>query len=114
MRTRKKQQPTTGKPQPRRFSRSNPCTKLDLWNAFRGKRGFIRVQVDVAHSMIGLNAPRYMLKNGYLEHFEQRNVEFYRLTADGEYWLYEKFSRLTKKHPEWLDEAANLPAALRT
>jgi hypothetical protein len=110
MRVRKKK---TGKPEPAHFTKDNPVTKLQLWNCFRGRRGFTRIQIDAAHAIIGLNAPRYMIGKGYLEHYEQRYQEFYHLTESGEHWLYQKFKRLLERHPEWREEAINLPKELK-
>ena len=115
MRTRKKQSLNNhieGKPSVKVFTKEHPCTKLDLWNAFRGKRGFIRQQVDVAYSFIGKNAPRNMLIQGYAEVVTTRNIDYLRLTGEGEEWLMKKFTRQLPQHPEWYAAVKNLPISM--
>ena len=97
------------KPEAKHFTRDNPCTKLDIWNAFRGRRGFIRPQVDTAHAIIGLNAPRYMIASGYLECHDINGVERYVLTAIGINWLMTKFKSYLNNHPLDRSKAKNLP-----
>jgi hypothetical protein len=115
MRTRTKNpapvQEPVGRPEPAVFTRDNPCTKLDLWNCFRGKRGFVQKQIDVAYSIIGKNAPRYLIREGYAERVEIRGTEYLRLTEMGATWLEKKFLHLLSKHPEWKENACNLPRA---
>ena len=97
------------KPEPKQFDKQNPCTKFDLWQCFRGKRGFVRVQIDEAHAIIGLNAPRNMRYHGYVQMVEVRNVEYYELTSLGRAWLMEGFHRYIKAHPERMTEVKYLP-----
>lgn len=101
---------TEGKPAPAVFTRSNPCTKLDIWNCFRGVRGFKRVQVDEAHAVIGVNAPRNMLTNGYVTVIEKGNSEYYALTNTGVTWLSVKFKNYLRNHPASRGSAVNVPA----
>ena len=97
------------KPEVKVFTRDNPCTKLDVWNCFRGSRGFRRVQVDEAHSIVGLNAPRNMLKNGYITIVEHRQSEYYALTASGVKWLSSRFKKYLERHPNDRKRAKNVP-----
>lgn len=101
------------KPEVKVFTKDNPVTKLDLWNCFRGKRNFRRVQVDEAKSIIGANAPRYLKSKGYLLQYESRGVEYYDLSDDGRIWLMEGFKRHLLNHPEIKPQAKHLPSALR-
>lgn len=97
------------KPVAKIFTKDNPCTKLDIWTCFRGRRGFKSVQVDEAHSIIGLNAPRNMLSNGYVTREEVGGVLLYKLTAEGEKWLLTKFKSYLIAHPESIQVARNVP-----
>lgn len=103
----------TMKPPVKKFDRANPCTKVELWNAFRGRRTFRKsVQVAVAHSIIGVNAPRNMLAKGYVEVVESRGVESYALTEDGAAWLTKGLQNFLKRHPERVEDARNVPARM--
>lgn len=95
------------KPMVKQFSRDQPCTKLEIWNCFKGRRGWRRVQVDIAHSKVGINAPRYMLKQGYLTVGENRQVEYYSVTRKGQDWLWTKFRSYLINHPEDRSRAIN-------
>lgn len=97
------------KPEPAIFTKEYPCTKLHVWNAFRGRRGFIRRQVDEAHAIMGTNAPKHQITKGYVEKVEDRGSLYYKLTAEGEEWLLKKFKSHLAHHPEDREEAAYLP-----
>lgn len=104
---------STGTPTVAVFTRDNPCTKLDLWNCFRSRRGFRQVQVAEAKSRIGANAPRGMISNGRLETVHTANTESYRLTKAGVEWLRTGISHFIKNHPDRAEEAIHVPAVLR-
>lgn len=88
------------KPKVAVFTKDNPCTKKDLWCCFKRERnGFSKVQVDDAHSIIGVNAPRYMEQKGYLVCSKQDSGDFYCLTPDGSRWLIDGIQRYVKNHP---------------
>ena len=74
-------------PEVKTFSRENPCTKKDLWSCFRDAQGFRKVQTAQAHALIGINAPRVMERNGYLVRATRRGIDWFVLTAEGEFWL---------------------------
>jgi len=97
------------KPEVKVFSRDEPCTKLNIWNAFKGVRGWKRVQVDVAHSIVGLNAPKNMLSNSYIEKGVKGAEEYYYLTEIGKEWLTIKFRNYLLTHPDKRKLALNLP-----
>lgn len=100
-------------PEVKVFSKDNPCTKRDLWVCFRDARGFRKVQVAQAHSVIGVNAPRVMERNGYLVKETYRSAEWYVLTAEGEAWLLRGINSYVKNHPSerpsipFLDETSH-------
>lgn len=100
------------KPEVKVFSKDAPCTKLDIWQAFRGPKGFIaNVPVAEAQSVIGANVPRVMEREGRLYKHELRGVEYYSLTEEGEEWLLEGMQRYLKNHPTHVAQASYLPAS---
>lgn len=97
------------KPEIKVFTKDNPCTKLHLWNCFRGARGFKRVPVVEAKAQIGANAPRGMLRKGRIRQLEVKGVEYYQLTDAGTDWLKSGIQSYVKRHPEDRELATNLP-----
>lgn len=97
------------KPEPAKFTRENPCTKLHLWKCFRGKRGWKQVQVDVAHSIIGVNAPKYLLRKRYAKLVQTPQEDRYALTDEGKEWLEHKFKNYLYRHPEAVKEVSVYP-----
>lgn len=93
-------------PEVKVFTKDNPCNKATLWACFRDTRGFRKVQVAQAHSVIGVNAPRVMERNGYLVKETYRNAEWYVLTAEGEAWLLRGINSYVKNHPS---ERSSIP-----
>ena len=87
------------KPEVRTFTRESPCTKKDLWQCFRGPTGYRRVLVAVAHSQIGVNAPRVMERQGYLVKETTAQGDYYTLTKDGRSWLEKGIRAYVKNHP---------------
>jgi hypothetical protein len=87
-------------PEVKKFSRAEPCTKLDIWNAFRGKRGFVRVLVVDARAVIGANVPKILLEKGRILHTTSGSGEFYELTEKGAAWLEEGMNNYVEQHPE--------------
>lgn len=97
------------KPQVKVFTRDNPCKKIDIWNTFKGVRGWKRVQVDQAHAVMGLNAPKNMLKNEYLDKVTVGSSDYYKLTEVGITWLVSKFKNYLMAHPNDRNLANNVP-----
>lgn len=93
-------------PEVKTFSRENPCTKKDLWSCFRDAQGFRKVQTAQAHALIGINAPRVMERNGYLVRATRRGIDWFVLTAEGEFWLTRGIQSYVKNHPS---ERAGVP-----
>lgn len=93
------------KPQPRVFTKDRPCTKLEIWEAFRGPNGFVRVPVVEAQAIIGVNVPRVMEREGRLVIETVRGVEYYVLTDEGEGWLLAGFTSYTRNHPHAASKA---------
>lgn len=82
------------------FKRGNPCTKVHLWNCFRGNGRFVDVPVVDAHQQIGNNAPKYLLREQYVTRVLGDNIDYYRLTAAGIRWLDKGVRRYLELHPE--------------
>jgi hypothetical protein len=100
-----------GKPEVRHFTKDSPVTKAELWACFRGRRGWKRVQVDTAHSIIGLNAPRYMLTKEYVTRVTDKGADYYALTAEGQEWLLKGTRAFLRNHPEARASVPYPPAA---
>ena len=92
------------KPEVRTFTKESPCTKKDLWQCFRGPAGYRRVLVVVAHSQIGVNAPRVMERNGYLVKSATPQGDFLTLTESGRQWLDKGIRAYVKNHPSERDD----------
>lgn len=100
------------KPEVKVFSKDAPCTKLEIWQTFRGPKGFKpNVPVVEAQAIIGANVPRVMEREGRLYRHELRGVEYYSLTDAGEEWLLDGMQRYLKNHPTHAAQADFLPAS---
>jgi len=97
------------KPEVRVFDKQNPCTKIEIYNCFRGPRGYRSVQVDVAHSLIGTNVPRVMERDGKIIKDRQPRGDYYELTEYGEEWLDKGIRSFLRNHPSRLDEVQYPP-----
>lgn len=87
------------KPEVAKFTRDRPVTKLQLWNTFYGERGFRAVQVDAAKAEIGANAPRYLLRKGYIKEIDTGAVLSYTMSEIGKKWLTQGIVRYLNNHP---------------
>lgn len=94
------------------FTRENPCTKVDLWNCFRRGAGFVKRAVVESRGEIGLNAPKYLLREGFTRAFEQEGIDYIELTPHGEQWLTDGLERHLKKHPGDRRKCRDLPGAV--
>lgn len=93
----------------KQFTRDNPCTKVDLWNCFRAASGFVRRPVVEARGEIGLNAPKYLLREGYAMTYTVQGIDYYELTDTGKDWLTRGLTKHLEKHPEDRKRVRNLP-----
>lgn len=85
---------------PASFTRTNPCTKVHLFNCFFNPKTAGVVPVVDAHQQIGVNSPKHLLDNGYLLHESRKGVDYYVLTAFGRNWLVPGLKRYLELHPE--------------
>lgn len=88
----------------RKFTRNDRCTKLHIWNLFRGRCRFQAVRVAVAHSQIGVNVPRDMESAGRLTVNRTATGDYYVLTDDGAQWLIDGMRRYIRNHPSCSSE----------
>lgn len=86
-------------PEIKKFTKDNPCSKIELWNCFRGPSGFRMAPVVEAHSVIGLNAPKYLLRESYATTRASAGVDYYVLSPAGERWLTKGLAAHLKRHP---------------
>ncbi|ALT58077.1 hypothetical protein FDG94_gp084 [Pseudomonas phage SM1] len=89
------------------FTRERPCDKVDLYLCFtNGGGAYVPRAVVEARGEIGLNAIKYLKKNGLAVQFESGSVDYWQLTPPGEQWLQEGLARFLELHP---DAAARIP-----
>lgn len=81
---------------PATFTREAPCTKVHLWNALGGGRP---TPVVVAQSIIGVNAPKYLLRKQYMRVVSHNQVDYYEVSAAGRKWLIDGVRRHLELHP---------------
>lgn len=85
------------------FTREQPCTKVELYNTFRQKSGFVRRAWVEARGEIGLNAPKYLKKNSYAIAVTDKGIDYLVLTTAGQDWLIKGLKRHLELHPEDAD-----------
>lgn len=89
------------RPQPaKEFTRANPCTKVHLSNCFTQGGQYVARAVVEARGEIGVNAIKYLLKNGYALAYESAGIDWWRLTPQGQKWLADGLARHLELHPE--------------
>ena len=81
------------------FTKEHPCTKKEIWSAFRKSHGFARITVANAHKVIGVNVPRGLEREGRLVRETVGQVDYYRLTREGAAWLLRGMRRYLSNHP---------------
>ncbi|MEG1121233.1 MAG: hypothetical protein RSE62_03420 [Citrobacter sp.] len=95
------------------FSRENPCTKVDIHNCFFDGRTYVRRAVVEARGEIGLNTPKYLLKNEYLAATHERGIDYLALTQAGKEWLEDGLRRFLALHPERAADVKHAQGARR-
>lgn len=93
----------------RKFTRDNPCTKVEIHNCFWVVDKYKAQPVVHAKTQIGDNVPKYLMREGYLEEKTMGGVDFYRLTPDGEHWLRDGLKRFLELHPERISDVVSSP-----
>ena len=87
------------------FTRDEPCTKVDIHNCFTSPTGYAPVPVVTARGKIGLNVPKYLLREGFAVAVSIKNIDYYDLTTTGVEWLEKGLKRHLELHP---DDAAKV------
>lgn len=82
------------------FTRDDPCTKVHLSNCFTQGGRYVARAVIEARGEIGVNAIKYLLREGYATAYESVGIDWWRLTPDGEAWLAKGLARHLELHPE--------------
>lgn len=97
------------------FTREDPCTKVDLFNCFTAPSGFRPRAIVEARGEIGVNAIKYLIREGYAEAFSGAGVDWWKLTEEGELWLTEGLRRYLELHPDQVSlVAGSAPAPRRS
>jgi len=94
---------------PRLFTRDDPCTKIDLHNAFWRDGKYQDTPVVDARAVIGLNAPKYLLREGFIQERSIGGVDWYVVTWKGKAWLRSGIIRFLELHPERAGECNEPP-----
>lgn len=92
------------------FDRENPCSKVDLHLCFYPQGRYKDRAVVEARGEIGINAIKYLKKQGYANAVETAGVEYWTLSEEGKSWLAEGLKRHLELHPE---DKSRLPSATR-
>ena len=98
------------KPTIAKFDKEHPCTKRHLWECFATAKGFRKVAVPEAQSIIGINAPRGMEREGRLSVQKLDAGDFYVLTSAGQTWLVQGIQAYVKNHPLEKGAIRHLPS----
>ena len=95
--------------QPRVFTKDDPCTKVELHNCFYRNGQYVERAVVEAKAEIGENAPKYLLKMGFVLAQTRRWVDYYVPTDSGREWLKQGIQRYLVLHPERISDCKELP-----
>lgn len=97
-----------------KYCKSNPCSKVDIYNCFRTRRGYRRVSMDeVKTEHLGLNVPRRLLENGRADTVIHEGVEYMFLTEAGKTWIERTLPPYLKRNPHKAKFVQYMPKAWR-
>lgn len=82
------------------FTREDECTKVDITNCFWEATKFVPVPVVQARGYIGLNTPKYLLREDLVVQTYVDQIDYYTLTPKGVDWLLKGLKRHLQLHPE--------------
>lgn len=96
--------------EPRVFTREEPCDKVHLYLCFfdHARRTPRRRAKVEARGEIGLNAIKYLKREGLAREYEEDDVDWWELTGKGVDWLVKGLARHLELHPE---DASRMPGA---
>jgi hypothetical protein len=95
--------------EPKVFTRENPCTKIDLHNCFYSSGAYRPRKVIEARMEIGLNAPKYLIREGYVTERHYEGADWYCPTPEGDAYLRNGILRFLVLHPDRARECKELP-----
>lgn len=81
------------------FTRDDPCTKVDIHNCFMVNGIFSKRPVVEARGEIGINTPKYLIREAYAIATHERGIDYLQLTASGKAWLTNGLARFLELHP---------------
>lgn len=90
--------------EPATFDRTNPCTKVHIFNCFKKFKAGTAVPVVEAHTIIGVNTPKYLLKKGFIRTTSIGGKDLYVLSQEGAEWLQTGLKRHLELHPSDADK----------
>ena len=91
------------------FDRANPCSKVELQNCFFKRGAYVSRRLVEAQTIIGVNAPKFLMRQGYAVLQTERGVDYYALTKEGRDWLSTGILRYLELHPERAIDCVELP-----
>lgn len=91
------------------FTRDSPCSKIEIQNCFFSKGKYVSRSLIEAQTIIGINVPKYLMREGYAVLQTERGVDYYALTREGRDWLSEGLLRYLELHPERAVDCDELP-----
>ena len=100
-------------PQPKVFTKDRPCSKVEIWNCFRGPRNWRSRPIVDARAVIGCNVPNVLIKAGRARMSSSGRVDTIALTEEGREWLKTGLKRYLVNNPQRASEAKNLPKDMR-
>lgn len=95
------------------FDRANPCSKVELHNCFFKKGAYVSRRLVEAQTIVGVNAPKFLMRQGYAVLQAERGVDYYALTREGRDWLSTGLLRYLELHPERAIDCVELPIGYR-
>ena len=91
------------------FTRDEPVTKVHMANAFWNGKQFIPRAIVQTRGIIGLNAPKYLIREGLARIVTAQDVDMLELTPSGQRWLTEGLAKHLKRHPEQAADLSHKP-----
>jgi hypothetical protein len=96
-------------PAARVFTKEDPCTKVELHNCFFRGGQYVERAVVEARTEIGENAPKYLVKKGFVLLQTRKWVDYYVPTEQGKAWLHSGILRYLVLHPDRAKDCLELP-----
>ncbi len=82
------------------FQKDQPCTKVEIMNCFNQFGTYVPRPVVETRGEIGLNVPKYLLKNDFARDYTKQGIDYLELTKAGIQWLEVGLARYLELHPE--------------